>query len=138
MRGKTAKETKKKFDKYYGDNSPLDYTVKYRFQEFRGGHNSTTDQVRSGRPSDMVIVDNVKKIHEMLFTGRKVNVSELADNTKISIERQQHVLCKILYIKKLSCGWLPRVLTLDQKHVRESASKEKIKQLEIAGISVSS
>ena len=61
LRGKTAKEIKEKLDKYYGANAPSDYTVKYWFREFRGGRNSTTDEVRSGRPSDAVTEDNVKK-----------------------------------------------------------------------------
>ncbi|KAG5333843.1 SETMR methyltransferase, partial [Acromyrmex heyeri] len=79
LRGKTAKETKEKLDKYYGANAPSDYTVKYWFREFRGGRNSTTDEVRSGRPSDAVTEDNVKKIHEMVLADRKVKVRELAD-----------------------------------------------------------
>ena len=124
LRGKTAKETKEKLDKYYGANAPSDYTVKYWFREFRGGRNSTTDQVRSGRPSDAVTEDNVKKIHEMVLADRKVKVRELADTTKISTERTRHILGNILHMKKLSCRWVPRMLTPDQKHERESTSKE--------------
>ncbi|KAG5346679.1 SETMR methyltransferase, partial [Acromyrmex charruanus] len=124
LRGKTAKETKEKLDKYYEANAPSDYTVKYWFREFRGGRNSTTDEVRSGRPSDAVTEDNVKKIHEMVLADRKVKVRELADATKISTERTRHILGGILHMKKLSCRWVPRMLTPDQKHERESTSKE--------------
>ncbi|KAG5324780.1 GVQW3 protein, partial [Acromyrmex heyeri] len=70
----------------------ITYTVKYWFREFRGGRNSTTDEVRSGRPSDAVTEDNVKKIHEMVLADRKVKVRELADATKISTERTRHIL----------------------------------------------
>ncbi|KAG5315077.1 SETMR methyltransferase, partial [Pseudoatta argentina] len=119
LRGKTAKETKEKLDKYYGANAPSDYTVKYWFREFRGGRNSTTDEVRSGRPSDAVSEDNVKKKNEMVLADRKVKVRELADATKIST-----ILGGILHMKKLSCRWVPRMLTPNQKHERESTSKE--------------
>lgn len=61
LRGKTAKETKEKLDKYYGISGPSDYTVKYWFREFRGGRNSADDEVCSGRPSDAVKLENVKK-----------------------------------------------------------------------------
>ncbi|KAG5310553.1 SETMR methyltransferase, partial [Acromyrmex insinuator] len=126
LRGKTVKETKEKLDKYYVANAPSDYTVKYWFREFRGGRNSTTDEVRSGRPSDAVTEENVKKIHEMVLADRKVKVRELADATKISTERTCHILGEILHMKKLSCRWVPRMLTPDQKHERESTSKESL------------
>ncbi|KAG5312655.1 SETMR methyltransferase, partial [Acromyrmex insinuator] len=98
LKGKTAKETKEKLDKYYVANAPSDYTVKYWFREFRGGRNSTTDEIRSGRPSDAVTEENVKKIHEMVLADRKVKVRELADATKISTERTRHILGEILQI----------------------------------------
>ncbi|KAG5316469.1 SETMR methyltransferase, partial [Acromyrmex insinuator] len=116
LRDKTAKETKEKLDKYYVANTPSDYTVKYWFREFRGGRNSTTDEIRSGRLSDAVTEENVKKIHEMVLADRKVKVRELADATKISTERTRHILGEILHMKKLSCRWVPRMLTPDQKH----------------------
>ncbi|KAG5306572.1 SETMR methyltransferase, partial [Acromyrmex insinuator] len=126
LKGKTAKETKEKLDKYYVANAPSDYTVKYWFREFRGGRNSTTDEIRSGRPSDAVTEENVKKIHEMVLADRKVKVRELADATKISTERTRHILGEILHMKKLSCRWVPRMLTPDQKHERESTSSRKV------------
>lgn len=115
LRGKTAKDTKEKLDKYYGANAPLDYTVKYWFREFRGGRNSTADEDRSGRPSEAVTLDNVKKIHVMVLADRKVKVRELADATEISTERTRHILGEILHMKKLSCRWVPRMLTPEQK-----------------------
>lgn len=109
LRGKTAKETKEKLDKYYVANTPSDYTVKYWFREFRGGRNSTTDEVRSGRPSDAVTEENVKKIHEMVLADRKVKVRELADATKISTERTRHILGEILHKKKIF--FIPKEVT---------------------------
>lgn len=49
------------WDKYYGANAPLDYTVKLCFREFRCGRNNTSDEVRSSRLSDAVTQKNVKK-----------------------------------------------------------------------------
>ncbi|KAG5312854.1 SETMR methyltransferase, partial [Acromyrmex insinuator] len=56
--------------------------------------------------------------------GEGKKVRELADATKISTERTRHILGEILHMKKLSCRWVPRMLTPDQKHERESTSKE--------------
>ncbi|EGI63733.1 FLJ37770-like protein, partial [Acromyrmex echinatior] len=117
LRGKTAKETKEKLDKYYVANTPSDYTVKYWFREFRGGRNSTTDEVRRGRPSDAVTEENVKKIHEMVLADRKMKVRELADATKISISHGTviSILHEQLGMKKLSARWVLRLLTVDHK-----------------------
>ncbi|KAG5309438.1 GVQW3 protein, partial [Acromyrmex insinuator] len=73
------------------------------------GNNSTTDEVRSGRPSDAVTEENVKKIHEMVLADRKVKVRELADATKISTERTRHILGEILHKKKIF--FIPREVT---------------------------
>ncbi|EGI64404.1 Histone-lysine N-methyltransferase SETMAR, partial [Acromyrmex echinatior] len=132
LRGKTAKETKEKLDKYYVANTPSDYTVKYWFREFRGGRNSTTDEVRSGRPSDAVTEENVKKIHEMVLADRKVKVRELADATKISISHGTviSILHEQLGMKKLSARWVPRLLTMDHKRLHTySASMAKFNEL---------
>lgn len=89
-------------NKYYGASAPSDYTVKYWFREFRGGRNSTADEVRSGRPSDAVTQDNVKKINEMVLADRKVKVRELADATRVSTERTCHILGEILQMRKIT------------------------------------
>lgn len=55
-------ETKEKLNQHYGANDPSDFSVKYWFREFLGNRNSTAVKVRSGRPSDGVSLENVKKI----------------------------------------------------------------------------
>jgi len=60
----------------------------------------------------------------MVLAVRKVKVRELADTTRISTERTRHILSEILHMKKLSCRWVPRILTQDQKLDRERTSKE--------------
>lgn len=65
-----------------------------------------------------------KNIHEMVLADRKVKVRELAVTTKISTEPTRHILGNILHMKKLSCRWVLRMLTPNQKHERESTSKE--------------
>ncbi|EGI63377.1 FLJ37770-like protein, partial [Acromyrmex echinatior] len=132
LRGKTAKETKEKLDKYYVANTPSDYTVKYWFREFRGGRNSTTDEVRSGRPSDAVTEENVKKIHEMVLADRKVKVRELADATKISTERTRHILGEILHKKKIF--FIPREVTFHPAYhtsliVRQCLARNRVSVL---------
>ncbi|KAG5314939.1 SETMR methyltransferase, partial [Acromyrmex insinuator] len=127
LKGKTAKETKEKLDKYYVANTPSDYTVKYWFREFRGGRNSTTDEIRSGRLSDAVTEENVKKIHEMVLADRKVKVRELADATKISTERTRHILGEILHMKKLSCRWVPLLTFFKESSVTSFFSRTSSK-----------
>ena len=56
LRGKTAKETKEKLDKYYG-TSLSNTTVKRWMQEFTFVRTSTSDE----RPSDATTTKMIKK-----------------------------------------------------------------------------
>ncbi|KAG5314261.1 SETMR methyltransferase, partial [Acromyrmex insinuator] len=91
LKGKTAKETKEKLDKYYVANAPSDYTVKYWFREFRGGRNSTTDEIRSGRPSDNIGFYFIKINYVINTTRYKLIVS--------------NKLCRFLFIK-IKRSWI--------------------------------
>lgn len=65
-------------------------------------------------PSDAVTEENFEIVHEM------VKVRELADVTKINTECIRHILGDIVHMKKIFSRWVPHMLTLDQKHERES------------------
>lgn len=50
LRKKTAKETKEKLDKYYGESAPSKSMVCKWFSDFKNGRTSAIDEPRSGRP----------------------------------------------------------------------------------------
>lgn len=65
----------------------------------------------------------------MVLADQKFKVHELADEPKIITKHIRHILGKIKHIKKLSCRWVPRMLTPDQNYEREPTSKKCLAML---------
>lgn len=66
---KMAKETKEKFDKYYGANASSDYTVKFWFREIRRAADETPLPMKS-TAAGIVTQENLKKIVKWCWVGR--------------------------------------------------------------------
>ena len=126
LRGKTAKETKEKLDKYYGNSAPSNTTVKRWMQEFKFGRTSTNDEPRSGRPSDVTTPEMIAKIEKLVTGDRKLKLRELADMVNIASERVYNILHNYLNMRKLCARWVPRVLTNDQKRERVECSEANL------------
>ena len=54
------------------------------FADFKLGRANTDDAERSGRPSSAVVLENIKKAHQMVLADRKFKLREVADTLKIS------------------------------------------------------
>jgi len=72
LKKKTAKETKERLDKDYGESAPSAHMVQYWFAELKRGHTSTSDENRSGRPIEVTTSENIQKIHRMVLKDRKL------------------------------------------------------------------
>lgn len=66
----------------------------------------------------------IDKVHDMVLADRKLKLREIAEETGISIDRVFHILHDELGMRKLCSRWVPRILTLEQKRVRVTTSKE--------------
>ncbi|XP_033218081.1 uncharacterized protein LOC117173550 [Belonocnema kinseyi] len=115
---------KERLDKYYGNCTPSISMVKKWFTEFRCDCTSTSDAERSGRSKEVITPEIVDKIHGMMLDDRRVKVREVAEAVGISTDRVHHILHEYLNMKKLSAGWVPRLLTLDHKRNCVTTSKE--------------
>lgn len=130
LRQKTAKETKEKLDKYYGESAPSKSMVCKWFAEFKNGRTSTIDEPRSGRPNDVTTPEMVDKIHDIVLADRRVKLRDIVDIVNISSKRVFNILHEYLDIKKLSAKWVPRFLTIDQKRNRVTTSKQVLELLQ--------
>ena len=84
LRGKSAKITKEKLDKYYGTSAPSDYMVRYWFAEFKRCRTDKNDEHRSGRPKEVTTQEMINKIHDLVLNNRRVKVRELEEACNIS------------------------------------------------------
>ena len=124
LKGLTPTEIKDELDSTLKDSSPSFSTVKKWAADFKRGRSSIFDDVRSGRPKTAVSEEIIAKIHNAVLSDRRMKVRELSNIAQISTERVHYVLHEKLHMKKLSARWVPRLLTVDQKRVRQNVSQE--------------
>ena len=88
------------------------------FTKFRCGRTSTETIPSLGRPNEITTPKTINKIHDILLNDPKVKMREIAEIVSIPTECAINILHTYLRMKKLCTRWVPRFLTIDQKHVR--------------------
>jgi len=66
----------------------------------------------------------VTKVHDLVLADRRLKIREIAETVGMSIYRVGHILHETLGMKKLSARWVPRLLSPDNKHNRETTSEQ--------------
>lgn len=113
--------------KYWGscrESAPSYATLKKWVTAFKRGRRSIENEHRSGCPKSVTTPEMVSKIHTMILKYRRLKLSEIANIVKISKEQVHHIVTQELCMRKLSARWVPRLLTVDQKHMRMQISQE--------------
>ena len=62
---------------------------------------STEDDARSGRPREVVTDENIKKVHKIILSDRKVKLDDISETLNISKERVGHIVNEHLAMRKL-------------------------------------
>ena len=89
-------------------------------EDFKHARTSSADNERSGRPTTTITTDN---IHQMVLDNYWIKIRKIAKSVSISKECVYHILTEELGMRKLTPHWMPRLLTVDQKHIRMNISK---------------
>ena len=98
--------------------------------EFKRGRQSLEDDPRPGRPVTVATPEMVNKVHDIVMTDRRVTERYIASTVGISQERVHSILTEDLEMRKLSARWVPRLLTVDQKHTRRTLSRTNLNLFE--------
>ena len=85
---------------------------------------------RPGGPVTVGMPEMVNKVHGIVMTDRRVTERYIASTVGISQERVHSILTKDLEMRKLSTRWVPRLLTVDQKHTRRTLSSRNLNLFE--------
>ena len=84
LKGKTGQEIQGELADVYG-SSALSYAqVKFWVGEFKRGRTSLEDEARSGRPLDATDEEICKKVRDMVYSDRRIQVEEIAQALGIS------------------------------------------------------
>ena len=113
-----------------GKNTPSYVTVKRWVAEFKRSRQSLEDDPRPGRPVTIAMPEMVNKDHGIVMTDRQVTERYIASTVGISQERVHSILTEDLEMRKLSARWVPRLLTVDQKHTRRTLSRRNLNLFE--------
>ena len=83
LKGKTGKEIHGKLA-VYGSSAPSYAQVKFWVGEFKGSRTSSEDEARSGRPLDVTDEEMCKKVRDLVYSDRRIQVEEIAQALGIS------------------------------------------------------
>ena len=76
LKGKTGKEIYSKLADVYGSSAPSYAQVKFWVGEFKRGRTSLEDEARSGRPLDATNEEMCKKVRDLVYSDRQIQVEE--------------------------------------------------------------
>ena len=97
-------------------------------QAFKDGRESITDDLRSGRPVDVSTPEAVQAVYDLIKSYRRVTLDEIATKLDISHGTVYAIVCEKLHFSKVSCRWVPKMLTDDHKMQRLMASRASLRR----------
>ena len=107
--GKNTVQAKQWLDKCYLDSAPLQTMVKRWYADFKCGCTDTNDAECSGYPN---LAENTKNIHKLVLADRKLKLSKIAEELKISEGSVFTILHEYLLMRKLCSKWVLGLLQL--------------------------
>ena len=109
LKGKTGKEIHGELADVYGSSAPSYAQVKFWVGEFKRGRTSLEDEARSGRPLDATDEEMCKKVRDLVYSDRPIQVEEIAQALGISHGSISTILHDRLGMRKLTACWVPQI-----------------------------
>ena len=128
LKGKTGKEIHDELADVY-ESSALSYAqVKFWVGEFKRCRMSLKDEARSGRPLDATDEEMFKKVRDLVYSDRRIQVEERAQALGISHGSVSTILHDRLDMRKLTARWVPKSLSDEQMATRASVCSALLKR----------
>ena len=127
LKGKTGKEIHGELADVYGSSAPSYAQVKFWVGEFKHGRTSLEDEARSGHPLDATDEEMCKKVRDLVYSDRQIQVEETAQAFGISHSSVSTILHDRLGMRKLTARWVPESLSDEQMATRASVCSALLK-----------
>ena len=116
LKGKTGKEIHSELADVYGYSAPSYAQVKFWVGEFKRSRTylEDEDEARSGRPLDAIEEEMCKKVRDLVYSDRRIQVEEIAQASGISNRSVSIILHDRLGMRKLTTRWVPISLSDEQ------------------------
>ena len=118
LKGKTGKEIHGELADVYGSSAPSYTRVKFWVGEFKRDRTTLEDEARSGRPLDATNEEMCKKVRDLVYYDRQIQVEEIAQALGISHGSVSTILHDRLGMRKLTAHWVPKSLSNEQMATR--------------------
>ena len=102
LKGKTGKEIHGKVADVYGSSAPFYAQVEFWVGKFKRGKTSLEDEARSGSPLDATDEKICKKVRDLVYSDRRIQVEEIAQALGISHGSVSTILHDHLGMRKLT------------------------------------
>ena len=112
LKSKTGKEIHGELADVYGSSAPSYAQVKFWVGEFKRVRTSL--EARSGRPLDATDEEMCKKVRDLVYSDRRIQVEEIAKALGISHGSVSTILHNRLGMRKLTARWVPKSLNDEQ------------------------
>ena len=128
LKGKSGKEIHGELTDVYG-SSALSYAqVKFWVGEFKRGRTSLEDEARARRPSDATDEEMCKKVRDLVYSDRRIQVEEIAQTSGISHDSVSTIWHDRLGMRKLTARWVPKSLSDEPMATRASVCSALLKR----------
>ena len=114
LKGKTSKEIHCELPDVYGSSAPSYAQVKFWVEEFKRGTTSLEDEARSGRILDATDEEMCKKVRDLVYSDRRIQVEEITQALGISHGSVSTILHDRLGMRKLTARWVPNPLAMSK------------------------
>ena len=123
-------DSKQIFNELCGIYGPQTISVRTVFRwakAFKAGTFSVEDDTRPRRPKTSVTKANIAAVKIVVEQDARLSVKDIASCTGISEGNVQTILKKRLDLRKVCAGWVPHLLTEEQKTQRLKCARELLK-----------
>ena len=114
-------------------SAPSYAQVKFWIGEFERSRTSLEDEARSGRPLDATDEEMYKKVRDLVYSDRRIQVEEIAQALGISHGSVSTILHDHLGMCKLTARWVPKSLSGEQIATRATRASEYSALLKLLG-----
>ena len=108
LKGKTGQEIHCELTNVYGSSAPSYAQVKFWVGVFKCGRTSLEDEARPGRPLDATDEEMCKKVRDLVYSDRGIQVEEITQALGISQSSVSTILHDRLGMRKLTARWVPK------------------------------
>ena len=109
-------------------SAPAYAQVKFCVGEFKFDRTSLEAEARSGHPLAISDEEKCKKVRDLVYSDRQIQVEETAQALGISHGSVSTILHDRLGMRKLTARWVPKSLTDEQMATRASVCSALLKR----------